>query len=100
MTAQDLEQVIHEYIRDIYKKEYIGKIHIQKLNPIGYSIKLGMDVPEKPTTIYAELEDKAFLKFLRQEIKDRLYHLVYYGKLNLFYPADCKPIKTSCACND
>ncbi len=100
MTIQDLEQVIHEYIRDIYKKEYIGKISIQKLNPVGYCIKLGMDVPEKPTTIYAELEDDKFLKFLKREIKDRLYNLVYYGKLNLFYPADCSPIKSSCACND
>ena len=100
MTVQDLEQVIQEYILDIYKKKYTGKIEIQKLNPIGYSIKLGMDTPNKPVTIYGELEDKAFLKFLKQELKDRRLNLIYYGKLQLTYPYDFNPRNTSCSCHD
>lgn len=100
MTVQDLEQVIQEYFLDIYKKKYIGKMEIQKLDPIGYSIKLGMDHPAQPTTIYAELEDKAFLKFLKQELKDRRFNLIYYGKLQMTYPYDCNPRNTACSCHD
>lgn len=100
MTVQDLEQVIHEYILDIYHKKYIGKLEIRKLDPKGYCIKLGMDTPYQPITIYAELEDEKFLKFLKQELKDRRFNLTYYGKLTLKYPYNCNPISTSCSCHD
>lgn len=100
MTTQDLEQVIQDYILDIYHKKYIGKIVIEKLNPIGYYIKLGMDHSHQPIIIYAELEDDKFLKFLKQELKDRRFNLVYYGKLQLTYPYDCNPINTACSCHD
>ena len=100
MTVQDLEQVIQEYILDIYHKKYTGKLEVHKLDPIGYCIKLGMDNPLQPITIYAEMEDKKFLKFLRQELKDKRFNLLYYGKLTLTYPYDCNPISTACNCND
>ena len=54
---------------------------IEKLNPMGYCIKLGMDHDHQPMVIYAELEDDKFLKFIRQELKNRRFNLVYYGKL-------------------
>ena len=31
-----------------------------------------MNTPDQPITIYAELEGRKFLEFLRQEIKDQL----------------------------
>lgn len=95
----ELEQVIRELIRDIYKKEYLGKIHINKLNPIGYSIKLDLGIRNKPVTIYAELEGEQLYSFLKQEIKDRRFNLVDYGELNLVNQYDCSPINKSC-CND
>lgn len=94
MTTEELEQVTREYILDIYKKQYIGKIKIQKLDPIGYSIHLGLHVPERPLVIYAELEDSKFLKFLRQELKTRRLDSVHYGELNLIYPSK----NTECIC--
>lgn len=98
MTTTELEQVIREYILDIYNKEYIGKLSIQKLNPVGYYIKFGLDRPDQPLVIYAELEDSKFLKFLRQELKDKRFNLIYYGKLQLTYPYDCNPRNTACEC--
>ena len=86
MTISELEQVIHDYFLDIYNKHYIGKINIQKLNPVGYYIKLGMDTPLQPITIYAELEDKPFLKFLKDELKSRRFNLRFFGEAKLFYP--------------
>lgn len=100
MTIQALEQVIREYIMDIYKKTYIGKLNIQKLDPKGYCIKLGMNTPDQPITIYAELEDNEFLKFLRKEIESMSLNLVYFGSLNLRYPYECNPISKACSCHD
>lgn len=100
MTITELEQVIREYILDIYGKQYIGKIKILELNPVGYSIKLDMGCPEKPLVIYAELEDSKFLKFLKEELKIKRFNLINFGQLQLTYPVDCHPINTSCECND
>lgn len=100
MKIQEIEQVTLDYIQEIFNKIYTGKIHVTKLDPAGYSIKLGLSTPEQPVTIYAELEDEPFLKFLKEELKGRLYHLIYYGKLDLVNPYDCAPRKTSCACHD
>lgn len=100
MTISDLKQVIQDYFLDIYHKKYIGKIDIKKLDPVGYSIKLGMDNVYQPITIYAELEDSKFLKFLKQDLKDRRFNLAYWGKLNLREPYDCKPVNRACSCHD
>ena len=100
MTRTELEQVIRDYILDIYKKEYKGNIYIKKLNPVGYSIQLELSMRNKPITIYAELEDKPFLKFLRKELKDKRFNLIYYGKLDLVNKYDCNPINRPCSCHD
>lgn len=73
---------------------------IQRLDPIGYCIKLEMDNRYQPITIYAELEDTKFLKFLKQELKNKRFNLIYYGKLQLVYPHDCNPINKACSCHD
>lgn len=99
MTTLELEQVIREYFLDIYKKEYIGKITIDKL-PIGYKVSLGLATPEKPMVIYAELPDDKFLKFFRQELRTKRFNLVYYGELNKVYPYDCGPRNTQCICQE
>lgn len=100
MKTQELEQVIREYFRNIYHKEYIGQIKIEKLDPIGYCVKLGMATPDQPITICAALEDKAFLKFMRQEIKDRRFNCIYFGELKRVYPTSCQPINSACSCHD
>ena len=98
MTTTELEQVIRGYIQDICKKEYIGKIYIEKLNPVGYSVKLGTNIPEAPITIYGALEDEAFLKFIQEEIRTKRFDLVDYGELVLLGPYDCNPRNTTCKC--
>lgn len=100
MTTTELEQVIQDYFLDIYGKRYVGKLEIKKLDPVGYYIKFGMDRPNRPTVIYAELEDNEFLKFLKRQIKDMRINLMYYGILKLKYHTDCHPINTACSCHD
>jgi hypothetical protein len=65
MTTVELEQVIREYIRNIYNKEYLGKLTIEKLTPIGYKISMGLPSQYKPLVIYGEMEDEKFLKYLK-----------------------------------
>lgn len=100
MTEPELEQVIREYLTDIYKAEYIGKIKIEKLIPYGYQISLGMNTPECPDIIYAELKDKEFLKFLKEELKHRRFNTIFYGKLFKTMPLECNIINKACSCND
>lgn len=99
MTEQELEQVIREYLLDIYNSEYIGKLKVEKL-PLGYQISLGMNTPECPIVIYAELEDKEFLKFLREELRMRKLNTVFYGKLFKTMPPECNKVNRACSCND
>ena len=96
MTTIELEQVIQDYFLNIYGKRYTGKLSIQKLDPVGYCIRFGMDRPNRPTVIYAELEDKEFLKLLKQQIKDMRINLMYYGLLKLTYHTNCHPVNISC----
>lgn len=100
MTTTELEQVIRDYFRDFYNKEYLGKIYIQSLNPVGYSIQLELGMRNKPITIYAELDDEPFLKFLKQELRDKRFNLIYYGKLDIRNEYDCNPINRPCSCHD
>lgn len=100
MTEQELEQVIHEYLMDIYKMKYIGKLKVEKLVPFGYQISLGMNTPECPCIIYAELKDWEFLRFLKEELKQRKLDMVSYGKLFKVMPPECNEINKACSCND
>lgn len=77
-VIQDIKEYILEQIRQLYKKEYTGKLWISKLNPIGYQIKFGMNNDDKPLVISAELEYCDFLKFMRKELRDRGMDLVKY----------------------
>ena len=74
-------------MRNIYHKEYEGKIDIQKLDPIGYSVKIGLGMP--PITMYAELDDEQFLKFIKEELRTKRLGHIFYGKLYLQYPTEC-----------
>lgn len=100
MSTQDIEQVILEYIKDISKRVFIGKLGVEKLNPIGYNIKFYIHGRYEPIVIHAELEDEAFLKFIRNEISLKKFHLFDSGVLNKREPTLCYPIDKSCKCND
>jgi len=40
-------------IEEIYKKKYIGKLFIKRLEPMGLTVILGMNNVDKPITISA-----------------------------------------------
>lgn len=94
MTLQGLEVAIKDLFKQIYSKEYVGKLKLEELlttegDHRGYKLTLGMNNVDKPLIISFEGTDKAYLKFLRQELRDRRlgdthYFLGYkqYNKLD------------------
>lgn len=100
MNTQELEQAIREKFIEIYNSIYLGKLWVTKLDPIGYQIKIGLNTPEAPRVIYAELEDDKFLEFLQKEIKDMKLNTVFYGKLFKTAEPECIVVNKSCSCND
>ena len=96
MTAQELEAVILELLRDIYKAEYIGKLSVTKTD-LGYLIKLGMGTPEAPIIIYVELEGDNLVKFLKKDLRDRQLSPSNFGYVQTMYPYDeCRNQKQKC----
>lgn len=95
MSTQELEALILDYMKDIYKAEYRGKLKVtQELN--GYLIELGMLTPETPIVIYTELQGDKLKKFLKDELRNRQLSPENYGYISLVYPTSCKPINTKC----
>lgn len=82
-------------MKDIYKTDYIGKLEVKK-DDRGVLIKLGMQIPEKPVIIYAELEGEKLLKFLKKELRDRDLSPYNYSSIQLVYPASCTNQSRKC----
>lgn len=99
-ATQDIDKLKKEilaYIEQTYKKKYVGDLNVNIIKPYGYQVTFGLNVPEKPLVISAQLDYCSFLKFIKQEIHDRRMDMVKYfiGVMNL--PYQCQT-DTSCAC--
>ena len=68
---QDIEQAILEIFKEEYNKEYVGTIEVTTLDPIGYNVRLGLGNTDKPMFISAELDKDSFLKYFREEVRNR-----------------------------
>lgn len=95
MTTQDLEAVILEYMKDIYKADYVGKLQVTKQNK-GFLIELGMNTPEAPIVIYVELTGDKLLKFLKKELRDRNLSPRFFGNISLVYINNCNQTYKKC----
>lgn len=80
MTHIELKQVILDYIRDLYKMEFIGIIKIEDLKPQGYKISFNFNNSENPLVIIADLPDQEFLKYIKEEIRKRKFQRTKYFK--------------------
>jgi hypothetical protein len=71
MTHTELKQVILGYMKDLYKMEYIGRLEIEDLYPVGYKVSFNFDRSEMPLVIIADLPDEEFLPFIKEELRNR-----------------------------
>lgn len=85
MTHTELNQVIRDYMKFIYKADFIGKIDIEDLEPVGYKVSFYLDNPEYPLVIIADLPDEEFISFIKKELRIRkLIDTKYYKTIKLY----------------
>ena len=75
MTHTELNQVIREYMKELYKADFIGTIKIEDLNPVGYKISFYVSRgSENPVVIISDLPDDEFIPFLKEEIRAKKFN--------------------------
>lgn len=100
MTLAEIEQAILCCFTEVYNVEYIGTLKVERLEPIGLKVRLGIMNDYKPMYISAELDDKQFLKYFKQELYDRNLDMVEFFKGVKNYPDDCiQQFDTRCGCH-
>lgn len=99
MTPKELEQVIREYLRDIFEIEYIDKLKVFRPDFGGYCIEFYKGVDTCPQTIYVDLEGPELISFVKEQIKHIGLHNSGYAGIQKMYPGGC-PIDKSCNCHD
>ena len=90
MTTQEIEVAILDIIKDIYCKKYTSKLIVTELPGGGYSAKFALNNIDKPLVISAQLNAPDFLKFIKQELRDKSLWRVEYSLGYKTYPEDCK----------
>lgn len=78
MTLTELKQVILEYIRQLYKREYVGCLDIEYLDPTGYKVSFYLNKGENPLVIITDLSEEDFLPFIKEELRSRKLHKTKY----------------------
>ena len=69
----------------IYQSEFIGRIKIEDLDPVGYKVSFYLDNPEKPFVLIADLPDEEFLKYIKEELrKSKLIKTKYYKTVKIY----------------
>lgn len=88
MTHTELKQVILDYIRELYKMEYIGGLFIENLDPVGYKVSFNFNKTENPLVLIADLPDEEFLKFIKEEIRKRKFQRTKYFNATKYPPKE------------
>ena len=78
---KELVEKIHDYIRNLYKAEYNGRLEVINENGM-YTLILGVPNYLWPTNITLQTTDsEEFLDFVCNELKTRNYLRVYFYKV-------------------
>lgn len=82
MTHQALIAAIQDIIRCQHNREFTGKITVKDLEPEGYSV--GFEVIQyRPLYISATLPDEEFLKYMKQELRNKAFIFARYYETSL-----------------
>lgn len=81
MSNKELEKKILDYIVEIYKANYTGKLEVTNKNGI-YVLKLGVPSADIPTNISLQTDNaEEFLEYIKKELRDRGYMRVYFYRI-------------------
>lgn len=68
-------------MKQIYQKEFIGDIKLEKLEPEGTKISFYLNRTENPLIIISDLEGEDFFKFIQKELRIRRLNQTKYFKV-------------------
>lgn len=78
MTKEEFSQAILECFSEVYGKLYIGSLIINKRDNGAIDVGIGFNHRETPLHLIAELDDQAYIKWFKKELKKlKLDHRVY-----------------------
>ena len=101
MTLAEIRQSILNTFTEVYNVKYVGSLEVERIEPIGLTVRLGIMNDLKPMYISAELDDVQFLKYFKKELYDRNLDMVEFFKGVKNYPDDCiQQIDTRCGCHE
>ena len=90
MTHEELIAAIQDIMRCLHNREFTGKIIIKDLEPEGYSV--GFEVIQyRPLYISATLPDEEFLKYMKQELRNKAFIFARYYETTLI-PDSNRPL--------
>lgn len=93
-----LEQVIHDTIKEVYKKQFTGHLKVDELEPEGYRVRMYIQNDCYPVSVAAQLPWEKFIKFFKQELRTMHWnHSHWYTGVQSF-PDQCEDLNKSCAC--
>lgn len=78
-TTEHIKQAILDLIHDIVRADFIGRIEV--MSPYKGCIKTSIYLDSTPTIILAELEPEKYIKFVREDLRTRNFHLNKYAEL-------------------
>ena len=100
MTLAEIKQAILDIFMEVYNVKYVGSLEIERIQPKGLKVRLGIMNDLKSMYISAELDDVQFLKYFEKELYDRNLDMVEFFKGVKSYPDDCIQIDTRCGCHE
>lgn len=75
---KELENKIHDYIKNLYKRKFTGSLKVKKENGV-YQLLIGIPVEDIPTSISLQTDsEEEFLKYVCDELKARNYLRTQY----------------------
>jgi hypothetical protein len=60
--------------------DFIGDIQITDLDPVGYKVALNLNHAENPVVYIADLPDKEFIPYIKEELRKSKLHEVKFFK--------------------
>ena len=71
-------------MRQIYQAEFIGRIKIEDLDPVGYKFSFYLDNPEYPFVLITDLSGQEALDYIKEELRrSKLVKTKYFRTIKI-----------------
>lgn len=69
----------------IYEAEFIGRIKIEDLDPVGYKFSFYLDNSEYPFVLITDLPDEKALNYVKEELRrSKLVKTKYFRTIKIY----------------